>query len=114
MKTRLILSVVAALVCSVPLIGAASPALAKSLLCEKSGCGGKGAYEWAEKRVEEHDSGVAAHTERCKKYNTNEEYVTQWACWGSVPAEGLYWQVNLDPYGHVTYGPYFCSTKEGC
>lgn len=84
-------------------------ASAEPLLCKHEKCGSKdGAWEIAEKDAEDKWAGALgwASTERCEGPFENVEYKTQWACYGHLwtyLGAGEGWQINLDPYGHITY-----------
>jgi hypothetical protein len=94
--------------------GAVTAASAAPQLCLHEECGGHGALWWAKDRANEiYGSGGIWETynsvSSCNKFNTNEHKVTQWACYGEWHAgfnpagENFKWQINLDPYGVVTY-----------
>jgi hypothetical protein len=85
---------------------AAKP-VAKPFLCEKSGCGGKGAQEYSEKYVHECKEfpgpcggfeGV--YTSGCMK---NTQYGAQWDCWGwgkeVVDGTWYEWHMWVGEYG---------------
>jgi hypothetical protein len=91
-----------------------STASAGPLLCEKSGCGGKGAREYSVKYVQEErgwGGGPAEfrfiEVEGCMK---NTQYGAQWDCWGDawdeVEQYETGWHMWVGEYGefkHATY-----------
>jgi hypothetical protein len=74
-------------------------ASAGPLLCKESGCGGKGAKEYAILWAEVNHHLVSIHIEDCEK---NTQYGAQWDCWG----------YGYDPYNgnkmrfHIWLGEY--------
>ncbi len=80
---------------------------AKPLLCEKSGCGGKGAQEYSEKYVHECKEFPGfcggfydVRTFGCMK---NTQYGAQWDCWGEGTEEDedfpYKWHMWVGEYG---------------
>jgi|SRR5664279_1612080 len=96
-------------------LGAMSTAAsARPLLCEKSGCGGKGAREYTEKYANEAreypGGGVEirfAEADGCMK---NSQYGAQWDCWGTawnetddVPESWHVWVGQYGEFKHATW-----------
>jgi hypothetical protein len=98
-----------ALVASAMLFASSSALAAKPQLCKHESCGGKaGAWEQAEKdaRSKWGGVGVSVFTTSCSNEYENVPEKTQFACYGSAYFEGVQiftWQINLDPYGNITY-----------
>jgi hypothetical protein len=88
-------------------------ASARPLLCEKSGCGGKGAREYSEKYVKEcRDWGGSCEfrfieVSGCMK---NTQHGAQWDCWGKAWEESsqieFTWHVWVGEYGEFKYATY--------
>ena len=47
--------------------------------------------------------GYGSTPEYCTGPYENVRGRTQWACYGHMKYKCLYWQVNVDPYGNLTY-----------
>jgi hypothetical protein len=116
MKVRLAtMATVVVVVCSA--LGAMSTAAsARPLLCEKSGCGGKGAQEYSEKYVHECKGfgGFCAGFEGVVTYGCmkNTQYGAQWDCWGEATEEleGVRWEWHMwvgeyGGYKHALWEP---------
>ncbi|HTD10355.1 MAG TPA: hypothetical protein VK680_15835 [Solirubrobacteraceae bacterium] len=75
-------------------------ASARPLLCEKSGCGGKGAREYAIKYAEEEHHLTSVKIEGCM---LNSQYGAQWDCWGygynPYNGEKIKFHIWLGEYG---------------
>ncbi|HEV3045928.1 MAG TPA: hypothetical protein VGY13_01075 [Solirubrobacteraceae bacterium] len=71
----------------------------------------EGALVLSQARAQEKWGG-AEHVQRCEGPFENVEYKTQWACYGYNADNCWTWQVNLDPYGHVTYATHGCPAVE--
>jgi hypothetical protein len=114
MRDRLA-TVVTLLVLACGALGAMSTAAsARPLLCEKAGCGGKGAQEYSEKYVKEgREFGFNGGFDHISTFGCmkNTQYGAQWDCWGEAreSLENFYyeWHMWVGQYGefkHALWG----------
>ena len=104
---RVRLTMLAALVVTCAALGTMSAtATAGPLLCEKSGCGGKGAQEYSEQYAKEgREFGVNFGFINVKTFGCmkNSQYGAQWDCWGqaeeSLEGEFYEWHMWVGEYG---------------
>lgn len=87
-----------------PVFGKARPALTR-----------EGAEIRAAPKAAEKWGGFASYysSPACTGPYENVEHKTQWACYGILEGgshSGKYWQINLDPYGTITFER-LCSSK---